>query len=216
MSKTYAIADLHGRRDLLDAAFTAIAQHAGDEKHLVVTLGDYVDRGPHSRQVIQTLIEAQNSGKPLVCLCGNHEEMMHETLTTNLEPDWWVGNGGDATLRSYGGSVSREHLEWVAALPMTHIDKHRVFVHAGIDPTKRIEDQTSAFLTWFRYQPNTDVGYGDRHVVHGHTPNPDGPERYKNRTNLDTLAWRSGRLVIAVFDDDVAGGPVDFIEVRLP
>jgi len=68
-------------------------------------------------------------------------------------------------------------------------------------------------LLWWLYPDNADIGHGDRHVVHGHHQFADGPKCYRRRTDLDTLAWFTGRLVIGVFDDDIAGGPVDFIEV---
>ena len=69
-------------------------------------------------------------------------------------------------------------------------------------------------LLWKRYPTGADVGHGARHVVHGHDPAVDGPIRYERRTALDTLAWQTGRLVIAVFDDAKAGGPIDTIEIR--
>lgn len=214
MSKTYAIADLHGRYDLLIQALNTIFRQPGGGT--VVTLGDYVDRGPQSRQVIEhlmTLREAPQADWKVVCLKGNHEDMMHETLSAPLDPNWWVGNGGETTLKSYRNEVPSNHLHWIKALPTTHIDKHRVFVHAGIDPTKALDDQTEEFLLWYRYTQGADIGHGDRHVVHGHTPNINGPEQYNNRTNLDTLAWRTGRLVVAVFDDETPGPPISFIEV---
>lgn len=213
MTCTFVIADLHGRFDLLEAAFSAI--HAtgflGDCK--IVTLGDYVDRGPQSRQVIEHLMAAQKAGLNLICLKGNHEDMMVETITKPLDPDWWLGNGGSATVMSYGEALPPEHLAWAKGLPTIHHDEHRVFVHAGVDPTKALDQQNEEYLLWHRPVGADDLGHGDRHVIHGHTPNPKGPERYKNRTNLDTLAWRTGRLVIAVFDDELPGPPIDFIEV---
>jgi serine/threonine protein phosphatase 1 len=65
-----------------------------------------------------------------------------------------------------------------------------------------------------RYPVGFSGGFGERHVVHGHDNSPDGPLLYAGRTNLDTLAWRTGRLVIGVFDDDRPGGPVDLIVVK--
>ena len=69
-------------------------------------------------------------------------------------------------------------------------------------------------MLWKRYPKGFSDGYGERHVVHGHDNFPEGPLLLQGRTNLDTLAWRTGRLVIGVFDDDRPGGPVDFIEVK--
>lgn len=214
MSKTYAIADLHGRFDLLEMAFSAIAKHAGGAPCQIITLGDYVDRGPQSREVIEHLMAAQAAGMKLICLKGNHEDMMVETLLALLDPNWWTGNGGGTTLKSYRQEVPSNHIYWAKNLPTLHVDKHRVFVHAGVDPTRPLDDQTDEFKLWYRYPDNGQIGHGDRFVVHGHTPNPFGPDQYEGRINLDTLAWRSGRLVIGVFDDDIAGGPIDLIEIR--
>jgi len=76
-----------------------------------------------------------------------------------------------------------------------------------------LHKQTDEFLLWYRYPPNANTGYGKRHVVHGHTPNPRGPEKRSRQTNLDTLAWKTGRLVVAVFDDQRPGGATEYIEL---
>ncbi|MET3924585.1 metallophosphoesterase family protein [Devosia sp. 2618] len=211
MSKTFAIADLHGRFDLMEKALTRIEEsyHSGGK---VVFLGDYVDRGPASKQVVDRLIAGPPQGWEWVTLKGNHEDMM---VACHSGPDrgWWLNNGGDATLESYGGTVPAAHLEWAQRLPMIHADKHRVFVHAAIDPTKPLDGQSETMLLWTRYPENADITYPGLHIVHGHTPHRGGPELYAGRTNLDTGAVFTGRLVVAVFDDDRAGGPVSFIDV---
>jgi len=223
MSLTYAIADLHGRFDLLESAVFEIRKHAGATPFKIITMGDYVDRGPESREIIEFLMAWQHVDSSLVCLKGNHEEMMVETIRKPLDPDWWIANGGDATLISYGhprkGSyqpdvVPADHLAWLDALPLMHVDEYRVFVHAGVDPTCPLDEQKAAVLLWWRYPDGTDVGHGERHVVHGHHKFADGPKCYVNRTDLDTFAWYTGRLVIGVFDDSRRGGPVEFIEVK--
>jgi serine/threonine protein phosphatase 1 len=213
MTQTYAIADLHGRYDLLIQALNTIFRRPGGT---VITLGDYVDRGPESRQIIShlmTLRDSPRAGWKVICLKGNHEDMMHESLMKPLDLGWWVGNGGGATLKSYNNEVPSNHLHWINQLPSIHYDRHRVFVHAGVDPGRPLDEQTEEYKLWFRYPEDADVGHGERHVVHGHTPNPHGPERYKDRTNLDTLAWRTGRLVVAVFDDEKPGPPIEFVEI---
>ena len=207
MPLTYVIADLHGRFDLLQEALAIIAQHASNRDFKIVTLGDYVDRGPQSRQVVGCLMAAQAAGANLICLKGNHEYMMHRALTLSWFAsasrarclDWWKHNGGDFTLASYGNKVPSNHLRWMKNLPTMHVNEHRIFVHAGVDPAKPLDEQTDEFLLWHRYPEEADIGYGERHVVHGHAPNPHGPEELSHRTNLDTLAWKTGRLVIAVF-----------------
>lgn len=225
MSRTYAIADLHGRFDLLQAAIEKIVQHANGEPYTLITLGDYVDRGPESRQIIERLMHGDLPGNGrLICLVGNHELMMLETLLTPLNPGWWIGNGGGATLLSYGHEregayrpdvIPRDHIVWLRALPLMHIDHYRVFVHAGVDPTVQLHEQTERRLTWDLYPSGFKEGHGDFHVVHGHEQFEDGPMCLAGRTDLDTFAWLTGRLVVGVFDDDKPGGPVDFIEIRL-
>lgn len=97
MSLTYAIADLHGRYDLLDRALSSILLHSSGGT--IVTLGDYVDRGPDSKLVIERLMSGLVgcSTWRLISLAGNHELMMLETIRKPLHPDWWIGNGGGAT-----------------------------------------------------------------------------------------------------------------------
>lgn len=220
---TYAIADLHGRHDLLVQALSIIFARKGGGT--VVTLGDYVDRGPASSRIVDHLIslrDAPREGWNVVCLKGNHEDMMVETLTAPLDPGWWIGNGGGETLVSYGhpprgdydpSVVPAEHIAWLDALPKTHVTRHRVYVHAGVDPSRPLDDQTDEMLLWWRYPDGADHGHGKRHVVHGHDPFEDGPICLTHRTDLDTLAWHTGRIVIGVFDEDKAGGPIEIIEV---
>ncbi|GJD66283.1 metallophosphoesterase family protein [Methylobacterium frigidaeris] len=215
MSRTYAIADLHGRYDLLCAALDAIKRHGGGK---IVTLGDYVDRGAESAAIVHLLrLMQQKDPDQVVCLAGNHEDMMVRA-GKDWESFWrWVMNGGRETLASYGinhiDDVPAEDRAWLAALPTLHQDAHRIYVHAGLRPDKPIEPERRKDRLWIRdafLELEHDFG---KHVVHGHTPVQDGPDRRRFRTNLDTRAWRSGRLVIGVFDDGIAGGPVDLIEV---
>lgn len=225
MPFTYVIADLHGRFDLLEIAIDAIMRRP--PSHMpgtIVTLGDYIDRGPHSCQIIDQLIKGL--GDPawkLISLAGNHEHIMLETIRKPLHPDWWLGNGGGPTLLSYGHPpkgeydptvVPAEHLDWIAALPLMHVDKHRVYVHAGVEPHIPLNKQPAQVLTWKLYNHNTDKGHGGLHVVHGHHQHEKGPKLWKNRSNFDTLAWYTGRLVVGVFDDDKPGGPIDTIEIK--
>ncbi len=129
----------------------------------------------------------------------------------------WIAKGGDAALAAYGGDpadVPEAHIAWLDRLHLMHVDAHRIYVHAGVDPDIALDQQSEATLLWKRYPKGFPGGYGDRHVVHGHDNFPEGPLLYEGRSNLDTLAWRTGRLTIGVFDDDRPGGPVDLIVVR--
>jgi serine/threonine protein phosphatase 1 len=212
MSKTFVIADLHGRYDLLQLALQRIEQgtQSGGK---VVFLGDYIDRGSQSKQIIERLIAGPPDGWEWVTLKGNHEAMMVQCIAGQAEISWWTGNGGDETLRSYGGTVPSEHFRWADKLPLIHHDAHRVYVHAGVEPTVKLDEQREKSLLWMRYPTKADVTFPGKHIVHGHTPHRNGPEFYPGRTNLDTGAVFFGRLVVGVFDDDKPGGPISLIEV---
>jgi serine/threonine protein phosphatase 1 len=217
MTLTYVIPDIHGRYDLLSEGLVDIAVHSGGAAGTIVTIGDYVDKGPESRQVIETLLPGVAEGWSLVALKGNHDAMMANALRDLSKMALWIEKGGDAALASYGGdpaAIPRSHLAWLDGLRLMHIDNYRIYVHAGVDPEVPLDQQNETTLLWKRYPKGFPDGFGRLHVVHGHDNSPDGPLLYEGRTNLDTLAWRTGRLVIGVFDDDTPGGPVDFIVVK--
>jgi serine/threonine protein phosphatase 1 len=223
MSLTYAIPDLHGRFDLLQSAIERIIQHSGERYSTVVTLGDYIDRGPNSRQVIARLMDWQSETLKLVSLKGNHEAMMWETCNNLAEMSWWIKNGGDSTLASYGSGkkpdprvIPANDLAWIAALPLMHVDQHRVYVHAAVDLNVALTQQSEQTLLWKRYPKGFALGHGNRHVVHGHHADSTAPIVTRGKTNLDGLAWRTGRLVIGVFDDDCPGGASEFLEIVGP
>jgi serine/threonine protein phosphatase 1 len=222
MNLTYAIPDIHGRFDLLEAAIKKIVAHSAGRQSTVVTLGDYVDRGPSSREVIERLMNWKCDGLRIVNLKGNHEAMMWEVCNGLSELDWWIQNGGDRTLESYGSNsaknldlsiVPKAHLDWMEHLAPIYVDRCRVFVHAGVDPNIPLHQQNELVLLWKRYRPVEEEGHGRRHVVHGHHANPSAPIVVERRTNLDGLAWKTGRLVIGVFENDRPGGASDFLEI---
>jgi serine/threonine protein phosphatase 1 len=219
MGFTYAVPDVHGRADLLRDGLGGIVGHAAGQAGTIVALGDYVDKGPDSKAVIDLLRMGPPPGWQLVPLKGNHDAMMVEALRDPSKMPGWLTRGGDTAIESYGGEASNvpsADIEWLDRLPMTHLDRFRIYVHAGLDPELPLDQQTEKTLLWKRYPEGFDRGFGGRHIVHGHASFSDGPRLYQGRTNLDTRAWRTGRLVIAIFDDDKPGGPIDFISVQGP
>ena len=219
MGLTYVIPDIHGRDDLLGEAIAAITARSGGEAGAILALGDYVDKGPDSKQVIDRLLRGIAAGWSLIALKGNHDAMMVEALRDPAKMASWMEKGGDAALASYGGdpaAVPQSHIAWLDRLSLMHVDAHRLYVHAGVDPEIPLDRQSEATLLWKRYPKGFSEGFGKLHVVHGHDNFPDGPLLYEGRSNLDTLAWRTGRLTIGIFDDDKPGGPVDFIAVKGP
>jgi serine/threonine protein phosphatase 1 len=225
---TYAVGDVHGRLDLVERAFDQIAAHAGARPYRVVTLGDYVDRGPQSAGVIAFLIRRQAQAD-VVCLKGNHEDMMLRAVAgEDGGPRAWLLNGGRETLRSYGArpdsdlrrAIPATHLGWLTALPLAATDPHRIFVHAGLAPGVPLSAQDEATLLWIR-RPFLEAPADafEAHVVHGHTPlwegkpHPAEPELLSHRTNLDTGAYFTGVLSVGVFDPAAPGGPTEVLRV---
>jgi len=198
MPFTYVIPDLHGRYDLLMEAVVKIIEHSKvSQSATIVTLGDYVDRGPKSRRIIERLMGWISPDLKLICLKGNHEDMMWQCCHHPIRARWWMENGGDATLVSYGQKdgepvdvtvVPEQHVCWMDELPLMHVDKHRVYVHAGVNPDRPLDAQDPQELLWKRYRDIDDQrGHDVRHVVHGHHPFKDGPITIEGRTNLVRL-----------------------------
>jgi serine/threonine protein phosphatase 1 len=217
MSKTYVIPDIHGRHDLLCDGLAEITARSSGNGGVIITIGDYVDKGPQSRQVVDLLRSGVGEDFRLVALKGNHDALMIDALRDPLKMPTWLAKGGDSALASYGGDaadVPQSHIDWLDRLKLMHLDAHRLYVHAGVDPDLPLDRQDEHTLLWKRYPKGFPLGFGKYHVVHGHDNCPGGPLLYEGRTNLDTLAWRTGQLTIGVFDDDRPGGPVDLIVIR--
>jgi serine/threonine protein phosphatase 1 len=204
--KTYAIADLHGRFDLLCQAISLIENDCKEPGRLVI-MGDFIDRGPQSRNIIDLLMAGPSLPNwEWIVLQGNHEEMMLRSITTTGLLNWWLRNGGGATLKSYGYNqgdnllplkMPEEHLQWIADLPITFEDNHRIFVHAGVPYNRLISDVNTGIMQWMLYEGydyyDTDT-YPDqphisgKHIVHGHQQSAAHPLLLPHRTNLDSFA----------------------------
>jgi serine/threonine protein phosphatase 1 len=222
-SRIYAIGDIHGRSDLVDRIAEEIRRdlQASPIEHCVtVTVGDYVDRGPDSRGVLDRL--ARNPfPTELIPLKGNHEALFETFLGDPAIADDWRRVGGLETLHSYGIDVAplmmgknyREaaealrlalphaHLEFLGSLK-TSLTVGRYFLcHAGVRPGVPLEQQSEDDLLWIRtpfLESKTDFG---KIIVHGHTP-AEKPEALPNRINIDTGAFITGRLTCAVLEGD--------------
>ena len=214
--RLYAIGDVHGRDDLLGELLRKIeADHAarGPANLILVFLGDLVDRGASSAQVVERLRTYRPSGARVIFLAGNHEEVMLRILDGDVGvlPDW-LRFGGAECLRSYGLEPKRlRHMEpgealaaIRAAIPPNHADfLHSfddtfraggyLFVHAGIRPGVPLDEQARADLRWIREPFLSDRAEHGFVVVHGHTVREQVEER-ANRIGIDTGAYRSGVL----------------------
>ncbi|MEE7476987.1 metallophosphoesterase family protein [Methylobacterium hispanicum] len=216
---TYAVGDIHGCADLLDALLERVEAHAAGRARTLVFLGDYIDRGPDSARVIETLRRLQwREPEAVVCLMGNHEAMLLRSLREPGAEEHWLLNGGLATLGAFGveeaAALPRDVLDWIEALPTVHGDARRWYVHAGFHPSAPAPDPDPHNRLWIR-EPflGDDHDFG-RHVVHGHTPCQDGrPEVRTNRTNLDTGAVYGAALTAGVFGAE-QGPALTFLQVR--
>lgn len=149
MSYTFAIGDIHGCISPLRRMLARIGAYASGGT--VVFLGDYVDRGPDSKAVLDTLTEEAPAGWRWISLKGNHEDMMVGAQDGRHDESWWLENGGLQTLASYGHEILPSHLQWAAALPLSYQDQYRLFVHAGVKEGAFFEDQTAEDLMWTRF-----------------------------------------------------------------
>lgn len=229
----YAVGDIHGRADLLVRMFERLEQEfrAVDAQPVVVFLGDYVDRGADSAEVLDLLQLGRPEGFERRFLKGNHEAAMLAFLEDPVAGKAWLSHGGLETLASYqihplpSLGASAEDIRQAGAalnarLPAAHrafldgLERYVVlgdycFVHAGVDPARKLETQTDADLLWIRRRFLDDERPLPHMVVHGHTP-VDAPHHDQRRIGLDTGAYFSGVLTAARFE----GESVDFITVR--
>lgn len=227
---TYAIGDIHGQLALLKAAHEAIVQDAAGKDYEIVHIGDYIDRGPHSAQVIDYLTEAKEGGAPLIFLRGNHDRMMRYALNDPPEADprlrkelFWLHArlGGLTTVASYGvktprvvkekdvpkllvefaQTVSEKHLDFLDNLLNSYETDQCFFAHAGVNPERALNDQVEDDLIWIRDPFLKHEEPFEKLIVHGHTP-AERLEHSGNRVNIDTGAAYGYPLSTIVIEGD--------------
>ena len=216
-SLSYAIGDIHGSLQKLCDLIAQCERHADGRPATFVFLGDYIDRGPDSAGVVDTVMRLQSRlADRVTALKGNHEAVAIEVIDGAADEELWLREGGAATLRSYGvaraSDLPRAHIAWMRALPLYCDDGQRFFVHGGIDPDKPLNAQSDHDLIWIREPFLSDTRDHGRLIVHGHTPQPTGlPDWRGNRLNLDTAAVFGGPLTAAAFMGAVRD-PIGFLE----
>jgi serine/threonine protein phosphatase 1 len=222
LPRCYVIGDIHGRSDLLDQIVDKIARDIEQDpaaKNLTITLGDYVDRGPDSRGVLDRL--ARNPfPTDYIALKGNHEELFETFLMKPTIGPQWRRLGGLETLHSYKVPVAdlmvgKGFEEAAQALRQTLPEAHSAFLgslklsltvgsyffcHAGVRPGISLEQQRAEDLLWIRGEFLSSEAQFGKIVVHGHTPT-QSPEVLVNRINIDTGAFATGRLTCLVIED---------------
>jgi serine/threonine protein phosphatase 1 len=222
--RLYAVGDIHGRADVLTELFTLIDQDLQarpNMRSIEVYLGDFIDRGPHSRQVLDLLI-ARRRHHVAVFLKGNHEAYAHQVLSDPSVLSDWLQIGGANTLLSYGVAPSGcdrdqqaqqaiaasfrqalpdSHYHFLQGLGLSLSCGDYFFVHAGVRPGIPLVRQSEQDLLWIRDDfllHEEDFG---KVVVHGHSPT-NLPDIRPNRINIDTGAYATGRLTCLVLEGD--------------
>lgn len=195
--RTFAIGDIHGCRLALDALLSIVPYGKEDT---LITLGDYVDRGPDSKGVIERLIALRGEVN-FVALGGNHEAMMLMARGYRASLLDWYDSGGDATIASYGGGrpgdllgVPDEHWDFLEKTLPYHETPDHIYVHAGVDPHLDMADQPFSTLYWTRFWHATRHKSG-RIVICGHTPQREGlPADNGHSICIDTYVFGGGWL----------------------
>ena len=232
--RAYVVGDVHGRLDLLDQLLAKIEAEIDERRPrecVLVFVGDLIDRGPSSAQVIERLRTYRRPGVRSMFLLGNHEEVLLRILGgEGALVAKWLRFGGKDCLRSYGADPSAfkrlsggEAAEAVrAVIPVDHVaflnsfaDTFRfgdyLFVHAGIRPGIALDDQRQSDLRWIRelfLLDDSDHGFV---VVHGHTIGPAVDER-ANRIGIDTGAYATGNLTALAIEE----GERWYLDTRMP
>ena len=223
----YAIGDIHGQLAMLEDALDRIERDGGPNARIVF-LGDYVDRGPDSRGVIERLRQGLAEGRNWICLKGNHDRLFEwfvappvprQDLHLLIGYHWFHERiGGLETAQSYGVDVPERirqkelaaefraalpdgHLAFLQGLQLSHREMGKFFVHAGVRPGVPLADQDEEDLLWIRQEFLEDTRDHGALIVHGHTP-VKAPELKPNRLNLDTGAGYGRPMSIAVFEAD--------------
>ncbi len=223
--RTYAIGDVHGRLDLLHELSEMIEDDVAARPPArpvrLIFLGDLIDRGPDSRAMIELGMRLTGETSAIV-LKGNHEATLVDVWRGNHDAlEMWLMHGGDATLTSYGvdvqaldpddwqawmratrRAVPADAIDWIDRLPTwIAIDRH-YFVHAGIRPGVPLDAQDDRDRLWIRDEFIDCIDDHDAIIVHGHTIEGDTVEILPNRINVDTGAYRTGRLSAVAIEGD--------------
>ena len=225
-TRVYAIGDIHGRLDLLSRLVRQIEHdsgNAGHQAYRVVILGDFIDRGPGSKKIIE-LFKRLSREENFHVLQGNHEAIMVDAYNGNHDAmSLWLEHGGLATLASLGVDITtvdtsdtltllrsfREvcpasMITWLASLPRSVQIGRYTFVHAGIRPGVDLDKQQANDQLWIREEfTESDADHGAI-IVHGHTIYEDGVCFRKNRIGVDTGAYRTNRLSAVALEGNQA------------
>ncbi|MBU2055051.1 MAG: serine/threonine protein phosphatase [Proteobacteria bacterium] len=195
-----AIGDIHGCNHKLQRLLARIDLDPNADK--LVFIGDFIDRGPDVRGVIETIIDLKETCKNMICLRGNHEDMFLNYYREGRDEELFFANGGGITLSSYGLTLAdaragrgfpENHLRFIASLPLSYETEAYFFVHAGLRPGIPVARQSTEDLLWIRHEFIDSEYDFSKTVVFGHTALHE-PLLEKNKIGIDTGAVYGGCL----------------------
>ena len=225
----FAIGDIHGCLKQLVALQDKIfnfPKYKKDED-LLLYLGDYIDRGLRSKEVINHILQLQKEGIKSIFLMGNHEQIIIDFLFNKINNlSNWIMNGADQTFKSYDievaefikdgfeddkmdklrnvflSKLTKDHIHFFNNLKLTYTLGDYLFVHAGINPKKSLSEQSEIDLLWSRSDQFFDKNFKfEKIIVHGHTPESD-IINFPYRINVDTGCFFSGKLSCVCLNDN--------------
>lgn len=207
MNRIYAIGDIHGCATQMEALIARLDIDARHDR--LVFIGDYIDRGPDSKEVIDRILDLMQKIDHVICLLGNHEQMFLDFYLEHRELELFLGNGGYSTLLSYGFQRSRQdpsfqvperHLRFYQSLSPYYETADYIFVHAGLRPGIPLPEQDMDDLIWSRFEFIRSTHDFGKRVVFGHTPF-SVPLVEPNKIGIDTGAVYGGPLTCLVLPD---------------
>jgi serine/threonine protein phosphatase 1 len=222
--RVFAVGDIHGRLDLLDFMLKKITMIAAAKPlpdNSLIFLGDYVDRGPSSRGVIERLLRLKLPGWKTVFLRGNHDQAVLDFIKNENSYRHWRDFGAPETLFSYGvlppllqnkeefarareefaTAIPQDHFDFFNGLPYSHTEGDFFFVHAGVRPGFGLSEQRHKDMLWIRDEFLLHRRMFEKVIVHGHSPTPQ-PVKLANRIGIDTGAHATGRLTVAILEGE--------------
>ena len=225
----FAIGDIHGCLKQLTSLLDKIFNHFGFNKKndLLVYLGDYIDRGPNSKNVINHILKLQKEKVKSIFLMGNHEQIMIDFIFNKINNlRYWLNLGADQTFKSYKievdefikdgfgddkierlrnvllNELSIEHIHFLKNLRLSYSIGKYLFVHAGINPEKTLKDQDKMDLLWSRSDQFFDKNFKfEKIIIHGHTPDKN-IINFPYRISVDTGCFFSGKLSCVCLNDN--------------
>ena len=229
--KTWAIGDLHGHFDQWIRLYNKIKANGFTDDDQLVFLGDYIDGGPQTKELLTWLIEYKKAYPQTVCLYGNHEDLMLDALDYDGKIygsyDLWYHQGGKATYESYipkdsdsyskaimqvKDTIPQEHRDWLMALPLYYQTDKYFFVHAGVLPNKSLKEQTDLVdkgdkdmietFIWIRDQFIYSVYDWDKKIIFGHTVHEE-PYKDNYKIGLDGMFHNDGNIFALALPEEV-------------